>query len=127
MTSTYISLQILPDKGRLGIHFFISKHDCYFERVGYIMGGWAALDLSSILFKVPEIHCGCFAPLYSSDVHFIKSQLIKCFVLRTLPISDWSPVSRPLFKAPNYQTSLVPVSEKVAPLKALIYDRIFAR
>ena len=83
MTSTYIPFQILPDKERLGIHFLISKHECYFKRLGYIMGEWAALDLSSILFKMSEILCGHFAPLYSSDVYFIKSQIIKYFVLRT--------------------------------------------
>ena len=50
MASSYISIQILPEKGSLGIHYFISRHDCYFEPLGYVIGGWAVLDLSSILF-----------------------------------------------------------------------------
>ena len=48
MASSYKSLQSLPEKGSLGIHCFISKHDYYFEPLGYVMGGWAILDLSSI-------------------------------------------------------------------------------
>ena len=34
-----ISLEILPEKESLGIHYFISKHHCYFEPLGYVMGG----------------------------------------------------------------------------------------
>ena len=41
-------------------------------------------------------------------------------------MSDWSLVSRPLFKAPSYQTTLVPLPEKMAPLEALVCDRMFA-
>ena len=50
MASSYISPQILPEKGSLGIHYFISKHDCYSELLRYVMGGWAVLDHPSILY-----------------------------------------------------------------------------
>ena len=69
---SYISLQILPDKGNLGIHFFLSKHDCYFEPLGYVMGRWAVLNFSSILFKELELHCGYFVPLCNFEVLFHK-------------------------------------------------------
>ena len=62
MASSYISIQLPPEKGSLGIHYFISKHDSYFEPLGYMMGGWAVLDLSSILFIKSERHCRRFAP-----------------------------------------------------------------
>ena len=39
MASSYISPQILPEKGILGIHYFTSTHNCYFEPLGYVMGG----------------------------------------------------------------------------------------
>ena len=39
MASSYIPLQIHPGKGSLGIHYFISKRDCYFQPLGYVMGG----------------------------------------------------------------------------------------
>ena len=28
------------EKVSSGIHYFISKHYCYFEPFGYVMGGW---------------------------------------------------------------------------------------
>ena len=59
MTFSYISLQILPDKGSLGIHYFISKHDCCFEPLGYVMGGWAVLDVSSTLFIKTTLQALC--------------------------------------------------------------------
>ena len=65
MTFSYISLQILPEKGSLGIHYFISKHNCYFEPLGYVIGGWAVLDPTLILFIKSELHCRRFAPLYN--------------------------------------------------------------
>ena len=68
MTSSYISLQILPGKESLGIHYFISKNDCYFEPLGYVMGGCVVLDLSSILFINPELHCTRFALLCNSEI-----------------------------------------------------------
>ena len=70
MVSSYISPLILPEKGILGIHYFTSKHDCYVEPLGYVMGGWAVLDLSSILFIKLELHCGHFAPLWNSEILF---------------------------------------------------------
>ena len=72
MAPSYISLQILPEKGSLGIHYFISKHYCYFEPLAYIMGGWVVLDLSSILFIKSELHCRCFASLCNSEILFHK-------------------------------------------------------
>ena len=72
MTSSYISLQILPEKGSLGIHYFISKHDCFFEPLGYVMGGWVVLSLFSILFIKSELHCRCFVPLCNSEILFRK-------------------------------------------------------
>ena len=68
MTSSYISLQILPGKESLGIHYFILKNDCYFEPLGYVMGGCVVLDLSSILFINPELHCTRFALLCNSEI-----------------------------------------------------------
>ena len=62
MASRYIPLQILPEKGRLGIHYF----DCYFEPSGYVMGWWAVLDLSSIFFIKSKLHCRRFATLCNS-------------------------------------------------------------
>ena len=41
VASSYISSQILPEKGSSGIHYFISKHNCYFEPFEYVMGEWA--------------------------------------------------------------------------------------
>ena len=70
MRSSYISLQILPEKISLGIHYFISKDDCYFEPLGYAMDGWAVLDLSSILLIKSEIHCWRFALLCNSEIVF---------------------------------------------------------
>ena len=67
-----ISLQILPEKVSSGIHYFISKHYCYFEPFWYVMDGWAVLDLSSILFIKLELYCRRFAPLYNSKVLFHK-------------------------------------------------------
>ena len=55
VASSYISSQILPEKGNSGIHYFISKHNCYFEPFKYVMGEWAVLDLSSILFIKSEL------------------------------------------------------------------------
>ena len=72
MASSYILPQIPPEKGSLRIHYFISKHDCYFEPLGYVMGGWAVLDLSSILFIKSELHCRRFAPLCNSEILFHK-------------------------------------------------------
>ena len=72
MASSYISPQILPEKGSLGIHYFISKHNCYFEPLGYVMGIWAVLDLSSILFIKSEQHCRRFAPLCNSEILYHK-------------------------------------------------------
>ena len=67
-----MSLQILPEKGSLGIHYFISKHDCYFEPLGYVIGRWTVLDLSSILFIKSEPNCRSFAPLCKSEILFHK-------------------------------------------------------
>ena len=61
-----------PKKGSLGIHYFISKHDCYFEPLGYVMGGWTVLDLPSISFIKSELHCRSFAPLCNSEILFHK-------------------------------------------------------
>ena len=72
MASSYISLQILPEKESLRIHYFISKHDCYFEPSEYAMGCWVVLDLSSILFIKSELHCRRFAPLCNSEILFYK-------------------------------------------------------
>ena len=84
MTSSYISVQILPGKGSLGIHFFISKHDCCLEPLGYVMGEWEVLDLPSILFIKSELHCRRFGPLCNSEnFYFIKSQITEYCVLRT--------------------------------------------
>ena len=80
MTSSYISLQILPEKGSLGIHYFISKHDCFFEPLVYVMGEWVVLGLFLILFIKSELHCRCFAPLCNP---LCKSQIIEYFVLQT--------------------------------------------
>ena len=68
MTSSYISLEAIPDAGSLGIHFFISQDECYFEPLGYVMGGLVILDLFSILFSKPELYCGRFAPLCHSEI-----------------------------------------------------------
>ena len=73
MASSYISIQILPEKGSLGIHYFISRHDCYFEPLGYVIGGWAVLDLSSILCIKSELHCRPFALLCNSEILFHKT------------------------------------------------------
>ena len=72
MASSYISPQILPEKRSLEIHYFISKHDCYFEPLEYVMGGWAVLNLSSIVFIKSELHYRHFAPLCSSEILFHK-------------------------------------------------------
>ena len=40
----------------------LSLKTCYLEPLWYAMGGWKVLDLSSILFIKPEIHCKHFAP-----------------------------------------------------------------
>ena len=37
-----------------------------------VMGGWAVLDLSSILFINSELHCTSFAPLCNSEILFNK-------------------------------------------------------
>ena len=60
------------EKVSSGIHYFISKHYCYFEPFGYVMVGWAVLDLSSILFIKLELHCRRFAPLCNSKILFHK-------------------------------------------------------
>ena len=73
MASSYISIQILPEKGSLGIHYFISRHDCYFEPLGYVIGGWAVLDLSSILCIKSELHYRRFALLCNSEILFHKT------------------------------------------------------
>ena len=80
MASGYISPQILSEKGSLGINYFISKHDCYFEPLGYVMGGWAVLDLSSILFIKSGLHCRRFAFLSNSEIlfHKISDNRIMC-------------------------------------------------
>ena len=70
MASSY-TRQILQEKGSLGVHYFISKYDFYFELLGYVMGGWV-LDLSSILFIKSELHCRFFAPLPNSEILFHK-------------------------------------------------------
>ena len=72
MGSSYISLQIIPEKGSLGIHCFISKHDGYLEPLGYVMGGWAVLDHFSILFIKSELHSRRFVPLCKSEFLFRK-------------------------------------------------------
>ena len=72
MASSYISLQILPEKGSLGIHYFVSKHNCYFEPLGYVMGGWAVLDLASILFIKSQLHRRHFANICNSETLFHK-------------------------------------------------------
>ena len=73
MASSYISLQIPPQKkGGLGIHYFISKHDWFLEPLGYVMGGWAVLDLHSISFIKSELHCRSFVPLCNSEILFHK-------------------------------------------------------
>ena len=72
MASSFLSLQVLPENGSLGIHYFISKHDCYFEPVGYVLGGWAVLDLSSILFLKSKLYCRRFAPLCNCEILFHK-------------------------------------------------------
>ena len=82
MTSNYILLQFLPDKGSLRIYYFILKHDCCFQPLGYLMDGKAVLDLSSALFIKSELHCRRFAPLWNSEFYFIKSQLTECYFLR---------------------------------------------
>ena len=70
MASSY-TRQILQEKRSLGVHYFISKYDFYFELLGYVMGGWV-LDLSSILFIKSELHCRLFAPLSNSEILFHK-------------------------------------------------------
>ena len=90
------------------------------------MGGWV-LDLSSILFIKSELHCRFFAPLSNSEILFHKISDNQILRSSNYSISGWSPVSRPLFKAPKCQTTLVPLHGKFASLKALVYDRIFAR
>ena len=110
--------EILPEKGSLGTHFFILKYDCYFEPSGYVMGGWAVLELSSILFIKSELHCGRIASWCNSEILFHKisdNQILRSLNLICIRL------------ALNYQTTLVPFPEKVAPLKALIYDIIFVR
>ena len=82
MAPSYISLQVLPEKGSLGIHYFISKHDYYFEPLGYVMDGWAVLDLSSILFLSQKYIAGALR-LVVLKFYFIKSQIIEYCVLRT--------------------------------------------
>ena len=72
MASSYLSLRILPEKGSLGIHYFILKHDCFFELLGYVMGGWPVLDFSSILSIKPELLCRRFALLCNSEILFHK-------------------------------------------------------
>ena len=72
MASSYISLQIIPEKGSLRIHCFISKHDGYLKPLGYVMGGWAFLDLSLILFIKSELHSRRFPPLCKSEFLFRK-------------------------------------------------------
>ena len=71
MASSYISPQILPAKGGLGIHYFISKHDCYFEPLGYVMGVWAVLEIYYLFIK-SELYCRRFAPLCNSEIVFHK-------------------------------------------------------
>ena len=115
MAPSYKSLQILPEKGSLGTHYFISKNDCYFEPLGYVKGGWAVLDLFSILFIKSELRL--FHKI--SDNRILRSS--------SKSILDWSPFSHLLFKGSNYRATLVPLPEKVAPLKALLYNRIFPR
>ena len=64
-------LQILPEKGSSKTHYFISKHDCYFESLGYVMGKWAVLVAGALRLYVILKFC------------FIKSQIIKYCVLQT--------------------------------------------
>ena len=59
----------INSKTGLGIHYFVSKHDFYFEPLGYVMGGRAVLDLSSMLFIKSER----FAPLCNSEILFHKT------------------------------------------------------
>ena len=92
----------------LGIHFFISKIECYFESLGYVMGRWAVSDLSSYF---DFIRLYVILKFYS-----INSQIIEYCVLRAQSIEAQ-------FKVPNYRTALVSLPEKVASLKALVYDR----
>ena len=125
MASSYISPQ--TGSSPLGTHYFISKHDCYFEPLGYVMGGWEILDLSSILFIKSKLYCRRFALLCNSEILFYKISDNRILRFSNLSISHWNSVSCPLFKASKYHTTLVPLPEKVAPLKALVYDRIFAR
>ena len=75
MASSYISPQILPEKGSLEIHYFISKHDCYFEPLEYVMGGWAVLNQNYI--------AGTLRPYVILKFYFIKFQIIEYCVLRT--------------------------------------------
>ena len=63
---------MLPEKGSLGIHYFISKHGCYFEPLRYVISGWAVLDLFSNLLIKSDLHCRQFASLCNSDILFHK-------------------------------------------------------
>ena len=72
MKSSYIRLQILSDKGSLEIDYFTSKHDCYFELLGYIMCGCVVLNLSAILFIKSELLCRHFESLCNSEILFHK-------------------------------------------------------
>ena len=72
MTYSYISLQMLPEKGSLGIHYFISKHGCYFEPLRYVISGWAVLDIFSNLLIKSDLHSRRFASLCNSDILFHK-------------------------------------------------------
>ena len=83
MASGNISPQILLEKGSLGIHYFISKHDSYFEPLECVMGGWAALDLCSVLSIKSELHCRHFALLCNSEISFHKTSDNRMLLLRT--------------------------------------------
>ena len=72
MTYSYVSLQMLPEKGSLGIHYFISKHGCYFEPLRYVISGWAVLDIFSNLLIKSDLHSRRFASLCNSDILFHK-------------------------------------------------------
>ena len=65
------------------------------------MGGRALLDLSSRYSSNQNYIADALHPSVILKFYFIKSQTIEYSVFRTQSISDWSPISRHLVKAPN--------------------------
>ena len=89
-----------------------------------LQGMWWVGHSSSLFIKL-GLHSGHFAPLRNSKTLFHK--ISDNWILRSSnPIYfRLGTVSRPLFKAPNYRTTLVPLPKKFDPLKELAHDRIF--